>query len=418
MHITIVLLLSVVSAGTDSCTPSKCNASIEDADDEVSLLHHYSKISRSGSREMQKVAHSSNSESLTVPIRKAAASTEWYTIPVENFSTYTTRAQYGETVAHDGKIYFTPHDASEFLILDTATDVLSVVPTDSILPEPSAGHWLGITIYEGKIYCAPATAEQLLVYDPQTLSLSGVPTSPVFTGAAKWNGVAGWDKKIYAAPMNPEVLLVVDLVTNNVSGVSTSSVCSGGGKWMGLIAHSGKLYSAPVDTDGISGCEQLLVYDTASGKVSGVSTASVSTGPWKWHGMTILGSKIYAVPAGATAILIYDTLTGEVSGASTEHIDKGEHKWAGMTSYEGKIYGGPQQNGKILVYDPETKNVSSLSVKAQYDSEFAILKQSALPPSMLSGSKMLCWNGIAAWGGKLYSPPYDARTVLVYKLHS
>jgi len=217
MHIAIVLLLSVVSAGTDSCTPSKCNASIEDADDEVSLLHHYSKISRSGSREMQKVAHSSNSESLTVPIRKAAASTEWYTIPVENFSTYTTRAQYGETLAHDGKIYFTPHDASEFLILDTATDVLSVVPTDSILPEPSAGHWLGITIYEGKIYCAPATAEQLLVYDPQTLSLSGVPTSPVFTGAAKWNGVAGWDKKIYAAPMNPEVLLVVDLVTNNAT---------------------------------------------------------------------------------------------------------------------------------------------------------------------------------------------------------
>jgi len=418
MHIAGLLLLPVFNVGVASCTLSKCNTSTEDVNDEISLLHHYTKITRSGTRETHNAVQSSNtSENLHLPIQKAAQG--GYTIPMGNLIN-TTRAQYGETTAYRGKIYFTPHDALHLLILDTATDVLTAVPTDSIQAQrsPTGCHWLGIVGYEGKIYCAPCMADQLLVYDTEALSLSGVPTSSLTDAYATWNGIAAWDRKIYAAPFDADVLLVYDLASKNISGVPTSSVCTGTGKWMGLIAHDGKLYSAPIDMEGFSDCNQLLIYDITSDKVSGVSTASISTGPWKWHGMALLNSKVYAVPAGATAILIYDTETGEVSGASTEHIDKGLHKWAGLTAYGGKIYGGAQQNGEILMYDPETRVVSSLCVSSLYDAEFANLRRSALPPSTFSGDKMLAWNGIAGWNGKLYEPPYDAGTVLVYNLPS
>jgi hypothetical protein len=355
------------------------------------------------------------------------------TVQPYNISTaklYSGGKGYGEMCAYKGKIYMSPHNAADLMIVDTATDEVSLADTSSLrqgaVGESCKGmpYWFSMVPYKDKIYASPGCTDQILIYDTVTKQASGVNTRkadglPMLGGEPSpipWLGMTECNGKLYAAPAESDNLLVYDLETGEVTGVDTSSVCTNtrtvGLKFMGMACWEGKVYAAPVeanaDKSGKTGgtCDELLIYDTVKGEVSSISTKELTRedgmGGWKWHGMTVLNGVIYAVPANAENILIYDTKTGKLSGASTRHLGGARtHMWAGMTTDGHKIYGGPQRNHQILVYDPETQEVSGLDV---HGVEGNIHEDNA------------AWNGIAYWDGKLYSSAYNTDAVLVYDL--
>ena len=61
------------------------------------------------------------------------------------------------------------------------------------------------------------------------------------------------------------------------------------------------LYAAP------SNAPSMLVLDTATGAVYGVSTEDFHTGANKWAGITSVGARVYAAPADATSVLVTES---------------------------------------------------------------------------------------------------------------
>jgi len=355
------------------------------------------------------------------------ASPDAYTSAMHNISTKKVIPSgfgklYGESLAYKGKIYASPHNFPDLMILDTVTEEISLVSTQG-LRQPEVGkndsckdmpYWFGITAYKDKIYASPGCTGHILIYDIASKQISGIPTSSVDTVMAGWLGMAECNGKLYAAPAMSDKLLVYDPATSAVTGVDTSSVCTSkitkGIKFMGMACWEGKVYAAPVEADGqdkygkVGTCDELLIYDTVKEKVSSVSTKEIGPGKWKWHGMTVLNGVVYAVPSNVDNILIYDTKTEKISGVSTKALGGARtHMWSGLTTDGHKIYGAPQRNHQILAYDPETQVVTGLDAHAL---EGKIAEDNA------------AWNGIAYWDGKLYCSAYNNDAVLVYDLNA
>ncbi|CAE8629201.1 unnamed protein product [Polarella glacialis] len=236
-----------------------------------------------------------------------------------------------------------------------------------------------------RFWCFSLIAAHVGALDGQ---VSGVSTTAVATGNSKWSGIAVLGGKVYAAPYFADQLLIYDTGTGQMSGVSTTA--AGNSKWLGIAVLGDKLYAAPY------GADKLLIYDAGTGQVSGVSTTAVATGSGKWSGICALGDKVYAAPSWADQLLIYDTGTGQVSGVSTTAVATGRYKWSGIAVFEGKLYAPPHTADQLLIYDTGTGQVSGVSTTA-----------------VATGNNYK-WSGIAVFEGKLYAAPYFADQLLIY----
>ena len=106
---------------------------------------------------------------------------------------------------------------------------------------------------------------------------------------------------------------------------------------------SPQLVAAPFSAD------KLLVVDVATGKVCGVSTENVTSGIWKWFGMTAVGGKAFVAPYDSHKLLIVDVVTEDVYGVSVEAVAFGVGKSIGITAALGMLVAAPFQQGKLLV---------------------------------------------------------------------
>ena len=62
-----------------------------------------------------------------------------------------------------------------------------------------------------------------------------------------------------------------------------------------------------------------------------------------------MGDTLYAAPANAPSLLVLNTATGAVYGVSTEDFHTGGNKWAGITAVGARVYAAPADAPSALV---------------------------------------------------------------------
>jgi len=269
------------------------------------------------------------------------------------------------------------------LIYDAVSGKVSGVNTSKVSGNALGGRWIGTpVVVNGKVYFCPYSADSILIYDIVKGSVSGVSTDGIHKGLFKWYAFTSVGNMLYAAPATADCMLTYDTVSGTVGCISTLPLCNASSiekgdyiwvhyfKWYGVTTVGKKVYAAP------NAATQLLIYDTESDVLSGVNTDPVYKCPllfgqicYKWHGIAAFGTKVYASPHWADKLLVYDTITGEISGVSTSAVYKGgpfAYAWDDFTIAGGVLYSAPVFAHDLLRYDPATGNVSGVPSDVVY----------------------------------------------------
>ena len=147
------------------------------------------------------------------------------------------------TLALNGKIYFTPTNATGVLELDPVTKTTSIIGSTY---GTSTFKWYSSALApNGKIYCAPYTQSQVLEIDPvaKTTNLVGA----IYSGAGgKWLGIVlAPNGKLYLIPHESETrVLEFDPIAKTTTYIGASYL-DHEKWWGGCLAPNGKIYCAP-----------------------------------------------------------------------------------------------------------------------------------------------------------------------------
>jgi hypothetical protein len=252
------------------------------------------------------------------------------------------------------KVYAAPGKATSVLVLDTATDAVYGVDTESIF-SGDYYRWAGITSVGTKVYCPPNDATSVLVLDTTTDTVSDIDTESVHIGIKKWRDITTVGTKVYAPGYRAPNMLVVDTVTEVAYGVDTQHICTGNGKWRGIAALGTKVYAVP------AGAPNVLVLDTVTDAVYGIDTEGVHGGPSRWNFAMSLGTKVYAVPYNAESVLVLDEGPSGDDGPL----------WKGVAAYGSKVYAvahGQGTNGAFVVHDTASGATTVMDTSAVTES--------------------------------------------------
>merc|ERR1712110_231539 len=100
----------------------------------------------------------------------------------------------------------------------------------------------------------------------------------------------------------------------------------------GTLAVGDHIYALSNSSD------QMLIYNTRSGEVSGVDVSAVCRGEHKWSSGSFVDGKIYGIPQSASQLLVFDIATSSCSGVDTSDVDRGSSLWSGNVVLNGRIY--------------------------------------------------------------------------------
>ena len=309
-----------------------------------------------------------------------------YTTELSAFGSLDSSATWiGGVLAENGKIYGIPHGAAEILIIDTATDTATTIPTES-----GNLKWFGGCLApNGKIYAIPHTSNKVLVIDPETDTTY---TFTTISGDRKWaGGVLGPDGKIYCLPCQEYRIGVIDPETDTLETFGNVELnISWSWKWIGgVLGPDNCIYAFPsnyqnkyvLKIDPVARTTQLIEHGiSASGELFQSSVFAPDGQLW---GVTCYYDKLVS----------YSTDTGTV----TIHGDvrSGNGKWVGgCLAPNGKLYFAPLNSGSILEVDPDTGS----SVEIPIDT------------ALESGNKFR--GCVLAPNGSIYFIPYNATSAL------
>ena len=309
-----------------------------------------------------------------------------YTTELSAFGSLDSSATWiGGVLAENGKIYGIPHGAAEILIIDTATDTVTTIPT-----EAGDLKWFGGCLApNGKIYAIPHTSSKVLVIDPETDTTY---TFTTISGDRKWaGGVLGPDGKIYCLPCQEYRIGVIDPETDTLETFGNVELnISWSWKWIGgVLGPDNCIYAFPsnyqnkyvLKIDPVARTTQLIEHGiSASGELFQGSVFAPDGQLW---GVTCYYDKLVS----------YSTDTGTV----TIHGDvrSGNGKWVGgCLAPNGKLYFAPLNSGSILEVDPDTGS----SVEIPIDT------------ALESGNKFR--GCVLAPNGSIYFIPYNATSAL------
>jgi hypothetical protein len=248
----------------------------------------------------------------------------------------------GGVLAGNGKIYLAPYDAEEVLIIDPATDTYD---RTTMVGLTGTGKWSGgVLAGNGKIYLAPYTAEEVLIIDPATDTYDR--TTMVGLGVSfKWSGgVLGGNGKIYLAPYDAEEVLIINPATNTYDRTTMVGL-TGTGKWVGgVLAGNGKIYLTPHEA------EEVLIIDPATDTYDRTTMVGL-TGGVKWGGGALAGNgKIYLAPRNAEEVLIIDPITDTYDRTILVGLTTSVHKWVGgVLGAHGNIYFAPRDAEEVII---------------------------------------------------------------------
>ena len=309
-----------------------------------------------------------------------------YTTELSAFGSLDSSATWiGGVLAGNGKIYGIPHGAAEILIIDTATDTVTTIPTES-----GDLKWFGGCLApNGKIYAIPHTSSKVLVIDPETDTTY---TFTTISGDRKWaGGVLGPDGKIYCLPCQEYRIGVIDPETDTLETFGNVELnISWSWKWIGgVLGPDNCIYAFPsnyqnkyvLKIDPVARTTQLIEHGIPANYE--LFQGSVFAPDGQLWGVTCYYDKLVS----------YSTDTGTV----TIHGDvrSGNGKWVGgCLAPNGKLYFAPLNSGSILEVDPDTGS----SVEIPIDT------------ALESGNKFR--GCVLAPNGSIYFIPYNATSAL------
>lgn len=236
-------------------------------------------------------------------------------------------------MAENGKIYCPPYNHSQILVIDPATDGLSLAGSFTTV----GLKWQnGVLAPNGKIYC-PArritgTLGLVLKIDPDTDTGTTLGAAiPLQTGTNKYgSGSLAPNGYIYAPQLDGSYILKIDPTTDTWSEFDSGQPTSILRYFSSVLAPNGKIYCIPTT----AGTVQVIDPDTDT-----VSTfGSFSTTNQYFSGVLAPNGKIYCpnYTVGAP-ILVIDTNNDTVSFINTPATNTGQSSGA-VLAHNGKIY--------------------------------------------------------------------------------
>ena len=309
-----------------------------------------------------------------------------YTTELSAFGSLDSSATWiGGVLAENGKIYGIPHGAAEILIIDTATDTVTTIPTES-----GNLKWFGGCLApNGKIYAIPHTSNKVLVIDPETDTTY---TFTTISGDRKWGGgVLGPDGKIYCLPCQEYRIGVIDPETDTLETFGNVELnISWSWKWIGgVLGPDNCIYAFPSNYQN----KYVLKIDPVA-RTTQLIEHGISANYELFQGSVFApDGQLWGVTCYYDKLVSYSTDTGTV----TIHGDvvSGNGKWVGgCLAPNGKLYFAPLNSGSILEVDPDTGS----SVEIPIDT------------ALESGNKFR--GCVLAPNGSIYFIPYNATSAL------
>lgn len=287
----------------------------------------------------------------------------------------------GATRANNGKIYGIPSGSSNILVIDPSDPTGGPHGTASRTAMGASltggTKWCGgVQAANGKIYASPYDATDILVIDPSDLTggAHGTATrtnmgATIPTGNAKWCGVVeGPNKKLYSFPFNDanEILIIDPFdLTGGPHGTATLSnmgatIPTGSWKWIGGVrGPDGKLYSVP------DNAVSIVVIDTKDLAAGPHGTASVPHslphGGWT-VGHTAANGYLYMPPMWSDTTLVMGFADGDCKSSMEERCairrDPCQDS-PGSPCNDGTIYAGLSPDGNLPMFTtPEDNQLS------------------------------------------------------------
>jgi hypothetical protein len=336
---------------------------------------------------------------------------------------------FGGVLAPNGKIYCIPRDATNVLIIDPSSPVVSLSGTISsasyvdgtkiltctgtnFLSEVSVGDNIIITNtvsaqpYVGYVQAVNSSTSITLIYAlgvnlnaGQITGLQKTRRADITTitglssDADKWyGGILAPNGKIYCIPHSASSVLVIDPKTNTTSSIPGAGTNTF--KWVGgVLAQNGKIYGIPASSTSV------LIIDPSSHTIDTSTISGLPVGLGKWNGGVLgLNGKIYGIPRNATTVLYIDPITNTASTSvvtGTFTVPATDKWFGGALGSNGKIYGFPRDSQKVLYIDPLTNIADETTVLGTF----------------LGTGK---WRGgVLAPNGLIYGIPRDSDRVLI-----
>jgi streptogramin lyase len=254
----------------------------------------------------------------------------------------------------DGKVYFIPHDATQFAVYNPDTQMLDFFGTVSADTSKWQG---GVVIMVGAVpymYCVPKNSTTMAKVN---LNTRAVTTFGVFPGAAAYAG-AVLDPKgggFYLIPHNASQPARVDVSTDTVTSFGVVDPAIQKYK-SAALAPNGKIYCCPEDATDI------LVIDPVTDTTATIAGIPAGSEKWKGAAFSPVTRKIYCAPRNATSVLEIDPATDTF--ATFGVLGAGDKYNGIVAAGDGKLYCFPADATDILAIDPTGPSVSTFGVVA------------------------------------------------------
>lgn len=164
----------------------------------------------------------------------------------------------GAAYAPNGKVYFSPQSATAIMAVNTLTDVSYFFDSTGVVADETAGNmagsakWYGVYLgADGRLYFTPYNATEVMIVDPATDSVSFIDTAGATTfgagnlsGTQKWDGGCVYGDYIYLSPSDATDFLKINTSNGTCSRIGTAP--AGTAKWaISTLGPNGYIYMFP-----------------------------------------------------------------------------------------------------------------------------------------------------------------------------
>lgn len=275
-----------------------------------------------------------------------------YSISYINGIAYIPGKWFGGSAAYNGKLYFSPANVDEVLVVDTFNNDKITEIDISVTVSDNATSWSSSIDPNGHIYLIPNNFNKIIKINTtndtyETIDITGLSISQ---NAQTVGGVLAPNGKIYCIPSASQNYFIVIDPLNDTAEVIENADLSGNNYLSGTLSKEGNIYFSPRNnTDNVA----ILNPDDNSiniTDISGVPTASSGA----FEGATLgMDGFIYMFPHLQDVILKINTTNNTFTTISFPDTF-GSRKCSGsILGPNGKIYGVPSNHDTVPVLKTE-----------------------------------------------------------------
>lgn len=274
--------------------------------------------------------------------------------------TFTGTRKYGNpALAVNNRIYFTPFDAKDVLVIDPTTN--TAVRETYGVDFPTVFEYISaVATPNGKVYFAPNRGTAVLVVDVLTNTAVKKTYGLTFVALGKFSqGVYHAEtNRVYFPPMGEGQVLVIDVTTDTATltnfGLNLTNVSFG----CSTVGKDGKIYCLPKNATNIL----VITPSTDSAVLTNFGTTIAATDD-KHMGCVRVDNKIYSLPhaSGYNSMLILDTDAGTLTFRTLTGLSA-VAKWiGGYLNVDGNIYFPPYGGGQVGIVNTKNNDTFSMS---------------------------------------------------------